>query len=68
MDEVRCTTDLNRSFDYDFKADQTEGEGYLNVHFDLMYWPEIRTVNTMCKGDEDEGYCENLQIRYNRLG
>jgi len=64
METIRCTTDLNRSFDYDFEADQTVGEEAMTVKFTTKYWAEIETRNIMCSGLA----CEDIIIRRNTLG
>jgi len=64
MEEVRCTTDLDRSFDYDFSADQTVGEISMAVKFTTQYWPEIETRNIMCTGSA----CDDIVVRRNTIG
>jgi len=58
MDEVRNTTDIDRSFDIDFEASPNTGEGEILATFTVTETTEIETTNTLSS---------SANVRYNKL-
>jgi hypothetical protein len=57
-EEVRNTTDIDRSFDVDFVGSPNRGEGEITTTFTVTETLEIETTNTLDS---------SANIRYNQL-